>query len=162
MLLNISLLNKLLRLVTCGWNLFPGPQPWILPERTSERRLTIKSDLGMAGHLQEDLGWNWPIRASQVALVVNNSPGNVRDVRYAGSISGSGRSPWRRAWQPTLVLLPGESQEPGGLQSIRLQRVGHSWSDLACTHICCTCYFYYYYSASDHQALDPRDWYPLP
>ena len=31
--------------------------------------------------------------------------------------------PWRRAWQPTLVFLPGESpwtEEPGGLQ-----RVGH-------------------------------------
>ena len=30
-----------------------------------------------------------------------------------------GRIPWRRAWQPTLVFLPGESpwtEEPGGLQ----------------------------------------------
>ena len=29
--------------------------------------------------------------------------------------------PWRRAWQPTPVFLPGESQwteEPGGLQSM--------------------------------------------
>ena len=31
------------------------------------------------------------------------------DLRDAGWISGSGRYPWRRAWQPTLVLLPGES-----------------------------------------------------
>ena len=34
-------------------------------------------------------------------------------------IPGFGKIPWREAWQPTLVLLPGESQwteEPGGLQ----------------------------------------------
>ena len=38
--------------------------------------------------------------------------------------------PWRRAWQPTPVFLPGESpwtEEPGGLQSMGLQRVGHNW-----------------------------------
>ena len=36
---------------------------------------------------------------------------------------------WRRAWQPTPVFLPGESpwtEEPGGLQSMGLQRVGHN------------------------------------
>ena len=34
---------------------------------------------------------------------------------------------WRRKWQPTQVLLPGESQgwEPGGLPSMGLHRVGH-------------------------------------
>ena len=33
----------------------------------------------------------------------------------------------RRHWQPTPVLLPGESQgrEPGGLPSMGLHRVGH-------------------------------------
>ena len=39
-----------------------------------------------------------------------------------------GKMPWRRAWQPTPVLLPGEApwtEEPGGLQSIRSQRIGH-------------------------------------
>ena len=39
--------------------------------------------------------------------------------------------PWRRAWQPTPVFLPGESpwtEEPGGLQSMGLQRVGHDWA----------------------------------
>ena len=37
-------------------------------------------------------------------------------------------SRWRRAWQPTPVFLPGESQteEPGGLQSTESQRVGHN------------------------------------
>ena len=44
---------------------------------------------------------------------------------------------WRRAGQPTPVFLPGESQrteEPGMLQSIAWRRVGHYWTDLACTH----------------------------
>ena len=39
-----------------------------------------------------------------------------------------GKITWRRAWQPTPVFLPGESpwtEEPGGLQSIGSQRVGH-------------------------------------
>ena len=38
-----------------------------------------------------------------------------------------GKIPWKRAWQPTLVFLPGESswtEEPGGLQPRGLQRVG--------------------------------------
>ena len=40
---------------------------------------------------------------------------------------------WRRKWQPTPVLLPGESQgrEPGGLLSMGSHRVGHYWCDLA-------------------------------
>ena len=41
-----------------------------------------------------------------------------------------GKIPWRRAWQPTLVLLPGESpwtEEPEGLQSMGSQRVRHNW-----------------------------------
>ena len=36
--------------------------------------------------------------------------------------------PWRRAWQPTPVFLPGESpwtEEPGGLQTMGLQKVEH-------------------------------------
>ena len=39
--------------------------------------------------------------------------------------------PWRRAWQPTPVFLPGESPwtgEPGGLQSMGSWRVGHDWA----------------------------------
>ena len=42
--------------------------------------------------------------------------------------------PWRRAWQPTPVLLPREfpwTEEPSGLQSLGLQRVRHDWGDLA-------------------------------
>ena len=64
--------------------------------------------------------------ASQVVLVVKNPPDNAGDVRDVDWISGSGRSlggegmathasilAWRISW----------TEEPGGLQSIRLQRV---------------------------------------
>ena len=40
-----------------------------------------------------------------------------------------GKIPWRRAWRPTPVSFPGESpwiKEPGGLQSMGSQRVGHT------------------------------------
>ena len=39
--------------------------------------------------------------------------------------------PWRRAWQPTLVFLSGESpwtEEPGRPQSMGWQRVRHDWA----------------------------------
>ena len=42
-----------------------------------------------------------------------------------------GKIPWRRTWQPTPVFLPGKSpwtEEPGGLQSMGLQRVRHDWA----------------------------------
>ena len=40
---------------------------------------------------------------------------------------------WRRTWQPTPVLLTGESQGRRSLVGCRLwgHRVGHDWSDLA-------------------------------
>ena len=47
-----------------------------------------------------------------------------------------GKIPWRRAWQPTSVFLPGESpwtEEPGGLQPMGSQSVGHGRGDLAHT-----------------------------
>ena len=50
----------------------------------------------------------------------------ARNAGDPGSIPGSGRFLWRRAWQPTPILLPGESpwtEEPGGLQSMRPQKV---------------------------------------
>ena len=37
-----------------------------------------------------------------------------------------GKIPWRKAWQPTPVFLPGESEEAGRLQS----RVTKSWTRL--------------------------------
>ena len=47
--------------------------------------------------------------AYQVALVVKNLPASAGDLRDAGLIPCSGRSPWNWAWQPTTVFLPEES-----------------------------------------------------
>ena len=41
-----------------------------------------------------------------------------------------GKIPWRKAWQPTPVFLPGESPRtggPGGLQSRGSQSIRHDW-----------------------------------
>ena len=39
----------------------------------------------------------------------SDSKESTCDVGHPGSIPGSGRFPWRRAWLPTPVFLPGES-----------------------------------------------------
>ena len=49
------------------------------------------------------------IRASQVVLVVKNTPSNAADIRDEGSVPGFGRSPGGGHWQPNPVFLPGES-----------------------------------------------------
>ena len=51
---------------------------------------------------------HWP-GVSQVALLVKNLPADEGNLRDAGLMPGLGRSPWKRAWQPTPVFLLGES-----------------------------------------------------
>ena len=73
--------------------------------------------------------------ASQVGLVLKNPLANAWGVRDAGSIPVSGRYPEGKATHSSILacrILWRE--EPGGLQSMGLQRVRHDWSDLACTH----------------------------
>ena len=74
-------------------------------------------------------------RAPHAAPVVKNPPASAGDIRDVGSVPQSGRSleegmathssilSWRIPW----------TEEPGGLQSMGLQRFGHNWSDLART-----------------------------
>ena len=60
--------------------------------------------------------------------MVKNLPANAGGLKIHSFDPCIGKIPGRRAWQPTLVFLPGESpwtEEPGGLQSIGSQRVGH-------------------------------------
>ena len=45
---------------------------------------------------------------SQVALVVKKPPTNAVNMR-CGFHPWVGKIPWRRAWKPTPVFLPGES-----------------------------------------------------
>ena len=46
--------------------------------------------------------------------VVKNLPANAGDT---GSIPGSGKIPWRRKWQPTLVFLPRKFIDRGAWQA---------------------------------------------
>ena len=48
----------------------------------------------------------------------------MQETRGTGSIPGSGR-PWRRRWHSSAVFLPEKfygEEEPGGLQSVGLQK----------------------------------------
>ena len=67
--------------------------------------------------------------ASQVELVVKNPPANAGDIRYAGSIPGSGRSPEGEGMATHSSILAWRipmDREVWGLQSIGSQRVGHN------------------------------------
>ena len=80
------------------------------------------------------------MRAFWVALEVKNyspTPCQCRRGKRYRFDPWARKIPWRRAWQPTPVFLPGESpgtEVPGGLQSMGSQRVGHDWSDWACMY----------------------------
>ena len=50
-----------------------------------------------------------------VVPVIKNPPANARDARDMGLIPGLGRPTWKIPW----------TEEPGGVQSIVLQRVRH-------------------------------------
>ena len=54
-------------------------------------------------------------------LVINNPPAVAGYTRHAGSIPGLGRFPWRREWQLTPALLPGESNGQRSLEGYRLR-----------------------------------------
>ena len=59
------------------------------------------------------------LRAPQVVLVVKNPSANAGEVRGKrhGFDPWVGKIPWRRAWQPTPVFLPGESHGQRSLVS---------------------------------------------
>ena len=58
-------------------------------------------------------------QASQVVLVVKNPSANADGRKRCGFDPWVGKIPWRRAWHPTPVFLPGE---PLGQKSL----VGYS------------------------------------
>ena len=80
---------------------------------------------GLGRSPEEGIGY--PLQCSWAFLVAKmvKNPLQCRRPRFDPWV---GKIPWRRAWQPTPVFLLGESlwtEEPGGLQSMGLQRVGH-------------------------------------
>ena len=60
--------------------------------------------------------------------MVKNLAANAGDVRDMGLIPGSGRPPWRRKWQPTLVFLPGKFHRQRSL--VGYSPWGHKESDM--------------------------------
>ena len=58
--------------------------------------------------------------------MVKNSAANAEDVRDMGSIPG--KIPWRRAWQPIPIFLPGESH--GQRSLVGCSPLGHKESDM--------------------------------
>ena len=65
--------------------------------------------------------------ASEVVLMVKSLPANAGDKRDMGSIPGSG-DPMEEGMATHSSILTWRipwTEEPGGLQSIELQRVGH-------------------------------------
>ena len=113
--------------LTCGmWDLIPrsGVEPWfpalgtwsVSPWTTREicRRLFLGVCVSFKG-----LSW-W--------LSGKESAWSAGDSRDANSIPGSGRSPGKGTGNPFQCSCLGNpwTEEPGGLQSMRSQRVGHA------------------------------------
>ena len=60
--------------------------------------------------------------------MVKNLPANAGDIKDVGSIPGSGRSPLEEEMATHFHILVWRipwTEEPGGLESIVSQRVGH-------------------------------------
>ena len=67
-------------------------------------------------------------RSSLMASLVTQTVKNLTVRQETWVYPWVGKIPWKRAWRPTPVFLPGESpgmKEPGGLQSMGSKRVGH-------------------------------------
>ena len=90
-----------------------GPITWWVRLRTARNRhFSI---------LKISPGLPWCLRQSRIRLRCGRP----------GFDPWVGEIPWRRAWQPTPVFLPEESpwtEEPGELQPMGSQRVGHNWA----------------------------------
>ena len=69
-----------------------------------------------------------------MALVVKNLPANARDIRNARVQSVDQEDPLEEGMAAHFSILAWripQTEEPGGLQSMGLQRVGRDCSDLA-------------------------------
>jgi len=80
----------------------------------------FKNLLSFLSLLSPVLRCSW---VSQVVLMEKNLPANAGDIGDADSIPGLGRSPGRQhgAYSSILAWRIPCTEEPGGLQSIRLQ-----------------------------------------
>ena len=69
----------------------------------------------------------WALTGLPWLLSIKKPPANAGDIRDMGLIPGSGRSPWGGHGNPLQYscLENPVAKEPGGLQSMGSQRVGH-------------------------------------
>ena len=61
--------------------------------------------------------------------MVKNLFANVGDIRDSGWIPGN--IPWRRAWQPTSELLPGQNPVDRGAWQSTVHGVAKNWTQLS-------------------------------
>ena len=90
-----------------------GPRCRVLPTRGSQiwkSKLALESgpQTGPGVPLVQVFVQNrWGADSSQVALVVKNPPADAGRRKRRGFNPWVGKIPWRRAWQPPPVFLPG-------------------------------------------------------
>ena len=114
------------------------PTPVFLPGESKGRGSLVGCCLwGRAESDTTEVTWQWQYRCFHECFPGGTSGKEPTcQGRRWGFSPWVGKIPWRRARQPTPVILPGESpwtEKPGRLQSIGLQRVRHDWRDLAHT-----------------------------
>ena len=72
------------------------------------------------------VGHDWSdLAAAAAALIGKESPCQCRRLGFNPWI---GKIPWSRKWPSTLAWEILWTEEPGGLQSMGLQRAGHDWA----------------------------------
>ena len=100
------------------WNRLPIPSPGDLPDPgITPRSPALEADALTSESLGKPIYFIYSNVYMSISggSLVKNLPANAGDT---GSISGSGRFPWRRKWQPTLVAWEITwTEEIGGLQS---------------------------------------------
>ena len=110
------------------WISFPDQKTNLCPQQWKHRILTAGPPGKSLGQIFHGVVYcrYW---ASQAALVVENQPTSAGDIRDVSSIPGLGRSPGGGLGQAThssiLAWRIQRTEEPGGLQSMGSQKVGH-------------------------------------
>ena len=104
--------------------------------KDSKRACTIKVHWNKGGAFAIKYSY---YRTSQVALVVKTPPptphASAGDNKRHGFKPWVEKIPWREAWQPVPVFLPGKSHDKRSLacyslESTGSQRIRHYWSNL--------------------------------
>ena len=95
----------------------------------------LGADLGDCVNYAETLDFNSSFVKSERGFPGGSVVKNPPALQETQVLSLVGKMPWRRAWQPTPVFLPGESDGQKGLAGYSPQdlRVRHNCSNLAYT-----------------------------